>query len=330
MRPPTNFHKSPPFAPGKHTRQNKRHQLLMWSESVRIGKEVYKLIREGHKHEIVVYTISKHDLIQGKGSLVDGGSNGGCAGLDMKVICFHNHRRIDITGIQNHQVTDIRCATVGGVTNSNIGPILIVCHQYAWMGQGETIHSKGQLSYFGATQIDCSGYPQGFLAWIGTRIVGFKWNGSTIIQELWITCIQHLYQLFGYWYYRNWRSATSEVRQSQPEARYGSKASQTKKIAAGKARKNLHKRLFCNVFSIIRDRINYLKEQITNFYYPVQCTNSPLLNTLFFTTPFQCSDNLLLNTFHTLVGIHTFDNTRRLIVLENGDRFFVISFQTLD
>ena len=121
-----------------------------------IGKETYKIIREGHKHEIIMYTISFHARIEGRGGLLDGGSNGGVGGIDMRVICFHNHRRIDITGINLHQVNDIRCATMGGVVNSSIGPIIIICHQYAYLGKGESIHSKGQLSYYGAKVDDNS------------------------------------------------------------------------------------------------------------------------------------------------------------------------------
>ena len=48
---------------------------------------------------------------------------------------------------------DLRIGTFIGLTRCNLGDILIVLHQYAYHGQGKTIHSSPQLEAFG-NQVD--------------------------------------------------------------------------------------------------------------------------------------------------------------------------------
>ena len=64
----------------------------------------------------------------------------------MRIICSHDPPRyIDVSGINSHKVQDLEVVTAGGVAPSNRGPVIIVLHQYAYLGKGNTIHSCIQL-----------------------------------------------------------------------------------------------------------------------------------------------------------------------------------------
>jgi hypothetical protein len=80
-------------------------------------------------------------------SLVDRGSNGGDAGNDVWVIS-KSHRKVDIRGIDNHQLNDVAIGTDGGYVETQKGPIIAAFHQYALFGKGTSIHSPGQFEYY--------------------------------------------------------------------------------------------------------------------------------------------------------------------------------------
>ena len=80
--------------------------------------------------------------------MVDRGANGGIAGDDVHVVCLSD-RVVNVTGIENHQMNDLRIGTFMGVAKSNYGDVLVVLHQYAYHGQGRTIHSSPQMESFG-------------------------------------------------------------------------------------------------------------------------------------------------------------------------------------
>lgn len=77
-------------------------------------------------------------------SLVDRGANGGICGDDMKVI-FYSGRTIDVQGIDNHELPQLRICTCGGVVRTQRGHVLLLFHQYAYHGRGKSIHSSLQL-----------------------------------------------------------------------------------------------------------------------------------------------------------------------------------------
>jgi hypothetical protein len=79
--------------------------------------------------------------------LVDRGANGGLAGKDLKVIATTD-RRVDITGINDIRVDNIRIGTVGGVVKSHRGPVIAIFHQYALGYHGNSIHSSGQMESY--------------------------------------------------------------------------------------------------------------------------------------------------------------------------------------
>jgi hypothetical protein len=101
-------------------------------------------------------------------SLIDRGANGGVAGEDVRVI-HRTSRKVDIMGIDNHMINDIYIGTAGGVVDTDKGPIILVLHQYALMSKGRTIHSPGQLEWYGNDVNDKSSRVQGGLQRIRTH-----------------------------------------------------------------------------------------------------------------------------------------------------------------
>ena len=59
-----------------------------------------------------------------------------------------SNRKVNITGIDNHQVTGLDIVTAAALVTSDQGPIVLILHQYAYLGQGKTIHSSGQLEHY--------------------------------------------------------------------------------------------------------------------------------------------------------------------------------------
>ena len=82
-----------------------------------------------------------------KGSFVDRGTNSGLYGTDVRFI-KKTRRSVDSQGIGNHQITDVPYFTAGAIGHTHIGPVIVILHQYAYIGNGKTIHSSGQLESF--------------------------------------------------------------------------------------------------------------------------------------------------------------------------------------
>jgi len=55
---------------------------------------------------------------------------------------------VDVRGIDNHQIVDIPIVTAGGVVKTQHEPAIVILHQYAYTGQGRTIHSSAQLEWY--------------------------------------------------------------------------------------------------------------------------------------------------------------------------------------
>jgi hypothetical protein len=53
-----------------------------------------------------------------------------------------------VQGIDNHLIVDIPSVTAGAVVKLQRGEVIIVMHQYAYTGKGNTIHSSGQLEWY--------------------------------------------------------------------------------------------------------------------------------------------------------------------------------------
>ena len=103
-----------------------------------------------------------------RGSLVDRGANGGIAGSDVRVM-HSTHRRVDVQGLDDHQVPDLPIVTAGGVVDTIDGEtILVILGEYAWTGKGASVHSSGQLEYAGNKVDDHS---KVICLWIGDSFV---------------------------------------------------------------------------------------------------------------------------------------------------------------
>ena len=61
--------------------------------------------------------------------LVDHGANGGLAGLDMRVI-HKTHRKINIQGIDNHEVTGLDVVTAATLLNTSQGKVIGIFNEY--------------------------------------------------------------------------------------------------------------------------------------------------------------------------------------------------------
>ena len=84
--------------------------------------------------------------------LVDHGANGGLAGSDMRVI-YRTHRKINISGIDNHEVTGLDVVTAATLLNTSLGKVIGIFNEYAYLGKRSSIHSSGQLEWF-KTHVD--------------------------------------------------------------------------------------------------------------------------------------------------------------------------------
>jgi len=104
-----------------------------------------KKYRQVQSHPIH-YSVSSHKSKR-VGLLVDRGANGSIAGDDVCII-EKSDQTVNVRGIDNHQITNIPIVTAGGVIKTQHGPAIAIMHQYAYTGQGKTIHSSGQLEWY--------------------------------------------------------------------------------------------------------------------------------------------------------------------------------------
>ena len=84
--------------------------------------------------------------------LIDRGANGGLAGADMRVI-HTTPRKINIVGIDDHELTGLNVVTAAALLDTQKGPIIGVFHEYAHLGKGRSIHAAGQIEWFNC-QVD--------------------------------------------------------------------------------------------------------------------------------------------------------------------------------
>ena len=84
--------------------------------------------------------------------MVDRGANGGLDGSDMRVI-NKTHRKINIQGIDNNEVTGLDVVTAATLLNTSQGKVIGIFNEYAFLGKGSSIHSSGQLEWF-KTNVD--------------------------------------------------------------------------------------------------------------------------------------------------------------------------------
>ena len=105
-----------------------------------------KQFRAINTHKIQ-YRVHLNEQSAASSALIDRGANGGLAGADVRVI-ERTDRMVDITGIDGHQLNGLPIVTVAGKVQTTKGMVVLILHQYAYLGQGKTIHSPGQMEMF--------------------------------------------------------------------------------------------------------------------------------------------------------------------------------------
>ena len=104
--------------------------------------------RKIHIHQRYVFT----RVNQSNHHLIDRGANGGLAGADMKVL-HTTPRKINIVGIDDHELTGLNVVTAAALLDTQKGPIIRIFHEYAHLGKGKSIHASGQMEWFNC-QVD--------------------------------------------------------------------------------------------------------------------------------------------------------------------------------
>jgi hypothetical protein len=95
----------------------------------------------------LTYTISAHHN-KPISSLIDHGANGGLAGADVRVLERSLHK-VDISGIDNNEVNNLAIVTATGLVHTlDHVPVIAIVNQYAYYGQGKTIHSSAQIEHY--------------------------------------------------------------------------------------------------------------------------------------------------------------------------------------
>ena len=122
------------------------HQSIHTSDDD--ASDITKVLSAKRSRQIQV---CKHYIFQHanhtNNQLVDRGANGGLAGSDMQVI-YKTHRKINISGIDNHEVTGLDVVTAATLLNTSLGKVIGIFNEYAYLGKGSSIHSSGQLEWF--------------------------------------------------------------------------------------------------------------------------------------------------------------------------------------
>ena len=108
-------------------------------------------VKRSHQIQVCQHYLFQHANHTNQ-QLVDHGANGGLAGSDMRVI-HKTHRKINIQGIDNHEVTGLDVVTAATLLNTSQGKVIGIFNQYAYLGKRSSIHSSGQLEWF-KTNVD--------------------------------------------------------------------------------------------------------------------------------------------------------------------------------
>ena len=98
----------------------------------------------------VTYSVSKHITQSAQDyGLVDGGANGIIAGEECIWIGGPSHpRKVNVTGIDQHQLNNIPVGTVGSLSISNRGPVILIINEAAYTGKHTSILSRIQIQAY--------------------------------------------------------------------------------------------------------------------------------------------------------------------------------------
>ena len=103
-------------------------------------------LRQANTVNVTQYHVSKQESRFRSNVLVDRGANGVVGGADLRKISECSPARsIDVTGLDDHMISNLKIGSYGGVVMSNRGPILLIFHECAGYNKGKTIISALQV-----------------------------------------------------------------------------------------------------------------------------------------------------------------------------------------
>ena len=79
---------------------------------------------------------------------MDRDANGGIIDNDANVFHVPHMREIDATGIDNHELNSLKLVDASTKVLTQHGPVIGICHQYAYHGLNCSIHSSGQFEAY--------------------------------------------------------------------------------------------------------------------------------------------------------------------------------------
>ena len=81
-----------------------------------------------------------------------------------------------VTGIGNHELPGLDIVTCAALLNINHGKVILIKHEYAYYGRGNTTHSPGQMEWFQKTCDDKSFHV------VGQQVITFLDGYATHLQ----------------------------------------------------------------------------------------------------------------------------------------------------
>lgn len=88
-------------------------------------------------------------------TLIDRGANACIFGSDWKPVQFLDST-VDLSGIRNHTINDLRICTCAATVKTDRGPVILIANQGAHLNDYHTILSPQQLEHFGCQVFDKS------------------------------------------------------------------------------------------------------------------------------------------------------------------------------
>ena len=85
-------------------------------------------------------------------------------------------RTVSVTGIDNHELPGLDIVTCAALLHTNHSKVVLIMHEYADYGRGNTIHSPGQIEWFQNTCDDKSSHVG------GKQVINFLDGYSTPLQ----------------------------------------------------------------------------------------------------------------------------------------------------
>ena len=117
--------------------------MVMSAFKAKSGKSSQDSSRKIKVHQRYVFARAN----QSTNHLVDWGANGGLAGADMKILQKPD-RKINIVGVDNHELTGLDVVTAAVLSDTQKGPVIRCSMNMHTLEKGTSIHAAGQMEWF--------------------------------------------------------------------------------------------------------------------------------------------------------------------------------------